>query len=73
MLSLALGVVLVAVVAVGLHVLTWRALRAARLRQKRSDVRGKEVLITGAAHGIGKCLAKDFGSMGCNVILCESA
>eukprot|EP00058_Branchiostoma_floridae_P024633 XP_002610123.1 hypothetical protein BRAFLDRAFT_89829 [Branchiostoma floridae] len=36
---------------------------------KRKSVRGEVVLVTGAAHGVGRCLALEFGRLGATVVL----
>ncbi|XP_078673256.1 estradiol 17-beta-dehydrogenase 11-like [Branchiostoma floridae x Branchiostoma belcheri] len=50
----------------------WTILEAFVLKfvpEKRKSVRGEVVLVTGAAHGVGRCLALEFGRLGATVVL----
>jgi NAD(P)-dependent dehydrogenase (short-subunit alcohol dehydrogenase family) len=46
------------------------ALRAARRRHRRLDLRGAVVLITGGSRGLGLALAREFGRQGSRVAIC---
>ena len=35
----------------------------------KKDLRGEVVLVTGAGHGIGRCLAIQFAELGCKLVL----
>jgi NAD(P)-dependent dehydrogenase (short-subunit alcohol dehydrogenase family) len=46
------------------------ALRAVRRRQRRLDLRGAAVVITGGSRGLGLALAREFGRQGSRVAIC---